>query len=187
MDPFGVRHPVSKLSSENRRRAHEGAGAATGALTGAGVHRGGSAAAVFGNRFKYRKGGLGDLMSGRKDTRPEGQRPKRAAKLKTLVEQRHKLTNQQQKTMKAHKKSWGIPSTGFDPSIPERTYIGYNRSLPTSVPGNRIPKAVSYLGAGKTGTAVRGAMVMGGAAGGAALMAHRSRVKKSFDPGDERW
>jgi hypothetical protein len=142
---------------------------------------------VFGNRFKYRKGGLGDLMSGRKDTRPEGQQPRRGAKVKTLLEQRHKLSNQQQKAMKAHKKTWGIPSTGFDPTIPNKTYIGYNRSLPTTIPGNKVPKTIAYLGAGKAGVAVRGAMVAGGAAGGAAVMAHRDKVKKSYAPGDERW
>ena len=179
-NPFGVRHPVSKLSAEGKRRTHEGAGAAGGALAGAGVHRGGSAAAVFANRFKYRKGGMGDLMSGRKDTRPEGQQPKRAAKVKTLLEQRHKLTNQQQKAMKAHKKTWGIPSTGFDPNIPSKTYIGYNRTLPTSIPGNRVPKTIAYVGAGKTGIAVRGAMVAGGAAAGAGIMAHRAKVKKGL-------
>jgi hypothetical protein len=144
------------------------------------VHRGGSAAAVFGNRFKYRKGGLGDFMSGAPDDRPEGQRPKRGARFKRLVEQRHKLTNQQQKAMKAHKKTWGIPSTGFDPNIPGKTYIGYNRSLPTNIPGNRVPKTIAYVGAGKTGIAVRGAMVAGGAAAGAAAVAHHEKVRKGL-------
>lgn len=205
-DAFGVSRPdVIAKSRKGDRERRTAVGGALGAAGGAGLHRGGTAAAVFGNRFKYKKAGpdkpsgFADFMADTPDRRPPGQKPARWARPKKLVEQRHRLTNAQNKALKAHKAKWGIPSTGFDSSIPAKTYIGFNRSLPKDIPGTRVPRIVAHIGAGKTGQVVRGATAIAGAAAGASAASalsgpHRRvrksagvRIEKPFSPGDERW